>query len=82
MLSSFLGQRGYEDNDDPGMDGLKLEVGAAAGTRGLEGDGNGIFDFIGEAGREDGKAEGRGRGTEGLWGLGVIAEGMRGAIRD
>jgi hypothetical protein len=82
MLSSFLGQRGYEDDDDPGMDGLKVDVVAVVGMRGLDGEGKGILDFIGDAGREDGKAEGRGRGTEGLWGLGVIAEGTRGAIRD
>ena len=64
MFSSFLGQRGYVDDEEPGMVGLKCEVDGAVG-RGLVGevDGKGILDFEGERGLREGKAAGRGRGT-------------------
>jgi len=64
ILSSFLGQRGNKADEAAGIVGLKCEVDGAGG-RGLDGDANGILDFVGDPGLEDGKAkaEGRGLGT-------------------
>lgn len=76
ILSSFLGQRGYEADEAAGMVGLKCAV-EGAGTRTLLGDANGPFGFVGEAGREPGRTRGNVLGAADLCGLGVVPEGIR-----
>lgn len=82
MFSSFRGHRGYVDDDEAGIcglkwfvDGTRLVVVVPGGRNGLEGEANGILD--GDAGRGWKAAL-----TVGLWGLGEAAcEGIRCRLR-
>ena len=70
------------DDEEPGIVGLKCEDEGAA-SRGLDADvGNGILDFVGDAGLDEGKAGGRGRGIACLCGLGVVIEGILCPVRN
>lgn len=83
MLSSLRGHRGYDDDDDAGIWGLKCGAEGTlpfSGLGGFEGD---VVDgiLVGEAGLEPRRGKGTGF-ARGLWGLveGAVA-GMRCVVR-